>query len=198
MRIELFEFLDMEENDCKVVKKKIVYFINYLDGCKEDIENLSFVFTKLWYEIKILDNLKSSKELRDEINEEKRKAIITEAVIIFFGYGFGLDFMFFGDDIITYHQFCKIFDFHPDKNIAVFTHTSKTDYKDEYVLPLRKEDDEDLRYTHHMIFKTYGNCENGSIFAKGLLKILDDFYNSPKENQELDLSKVYSFSIIFY
>ena len=90
--------------------RKIVYFINSVQSCKDDVTRLIPAFRNLGYETKIFENPSSYQSLQDELDKLDNRATIKEAIIICHGYGFPgkyyNDYIYIGNDALSYQMFC--------------------------------------------------------------------------------------------
>ena len=90
--------------------RKIVYFINSVQSCKDDVTRLIPAFRNLGYETKMFENPRSYQSLQDELDKLDNRSTIKEAIIICHGYGFPgkyyNDYIYIGNDALSYQMFC--------------------------------------------------------------------------------------------
>ena len=101
-----------------------VLFINNLEGCKDDVRQLSNKFMNMGYNVKIFHKSPSFQELEQKIQHMK-SGVPSNVIVFFFGYGFGNSirtFMFLNEDdkeCLSSREFCKLFTFEQKKNESV-------------------------------------------------------------------------------
>ena len=91
----------MEDN------RKIAFLINCLPNRNDDVDLLISTFTSLGYATKKIESPISGQALRnelDKINTERTD----NAIVIFYGYGFS-EFVYIGEDVLSYWQFAQLF-----------------------------------------------------------------------------------------
>lgn len=87
-------------------KGKIVYLINSVPSCKDDVDRLIPAFRSLGYGTKTFENPISYQSLQEELNKLDNHATIKEAIIKCHGYGFPgknfYDYLYLGIDALSY------------------------------------------------------------------------------------------------
>ena len=91
----------MEDN------RKIAFLINCLPNCNDDVDLLISAFTSLGYTTKKIESPISGEALREKLNKINTNRT-DNAIVIFYGYGFS-DFVYIGDDVLSYLQFAQMF-----------------------------------------------------------------------------------------
>ena len=148
-----FSYLSNSSDD-DVKKKRLdgekVYFINYLECCEKDIDELCLIFKKMDYEIIFLDKIGSYDEVKAQIDKDRSK------IVFFFGFGFN-DFLYLGDDIVSYEEFGKMFDLGSDKSNAIFTNVCIKQPPNEILR--QKITPGELTNACHLAVKVHGECD---------------------------------------
>lgn len=171
--------------------RKIVYLINSVQSCKDDVTRLIPAFRKLGYETKMFENPSSYQSLQDELDKLDNRATIKEAIIICHGYGFPgkcyNDYIYIGNDALSYQMFVDMF--HPDIHVALFTaHWLKTynRQKNGPIIPSEYS----FTACDHLKLQINDRSTKGSLFARYMLQALDDFASS-KTDKKIDVKEFY-------
>ena len=165
-------------------KKKIVYLINLLKECQNDMVELSTTFReKMGYECQLIKEPSSY----DTLNEEIKKKIkeIATIIVIYCGYGFN-DCLVLGKNCVEYRDFCEMFNPLGNNQVAVFSNCLIREgekSKDGYSYPKKKTTSGmGPRNTSHSVFKVIDRSIDGSLFSKSFLGTINEFGNSKKDN----------------
>ena len=158
---------------------KIVYLINSVPSCKDDVDRLIPAFRNLGYGTKTFENPISYQSLQEELDKLDNRAMIKEAIIICHGYGFPgknfYDYLYLGNDALSYQMFVDMF--HPDIHVALFTAHWFKRYDREKNGPIIPSD---YSFTgcDHMKLQINDTSENGSLLARYMSQALDHFASS--------------------
>ena len=167
--------LEMEEE-----KKigKIVYFVTSMPSCKVDVDRLIPAFQNLGYETITFENPTSVQQLQDDLDKLDNRATIKEAIIILHGYGFpgsGIlyDYTYIGNEVLSHQRLVQMF--HPDIHIALFSNDWFKVYNEEEHGPIMPTKYHSFRSCDHLQIQINGSSEDGSLLARSMLQVLDDF-----------------------
>ena len=153
-----------------------VYILNNIFSCNKDVEKLEIKFRKMGYEIIILSSL-SLVALKDDILKHTVNPSAS-IIVFFFGYGSN-DNIFIGNECMSYKKLCEIFRHgrEQDSTLMLFTNTCHKKEKPKFIYKRQ-----DIFWNaFHLCVMIDGNCENGSLLAHAILKVLEEEKGSTHE-----------------
>ena len=157
---------------------KIVYFVNSMPSCKDDVDRLIPAFQNLGYETITFENPTSVQQLQDDLDKLDNRATIKEAIIILHGYGFPgskilFDYIYIGNDVLSHQRLVQMF--HPDIHIALFSNDWYKKYNQEEHGPILPTNHYSFRGCYHLQIQIFSTSEDRSLFARSMLQVLNDF-----------------------